>query len=70
VDLSLRRLFEDPTVANLARAIQESQGERKDGPIGKVNAGNVNRVLSRLDQLSDEEIESLFRQELEEEEIN
>jgi acyl carrier protein len=70
VDLSPRRLFEEPTVANLARAIQESQGERKDGPIGKASPGNVNQVLSRLDQLSDEEIDSLFRQELEEEEIN
>src|SRR5262249_31682827 len=34
VDLSLRRLFEEPTVANLARAITQSQGESEDGLIG------------------------------------
>src|SRR5262249_5466870 len=70
VDIPLRRLFEEPTVANLARAITESRGESADGLIDTARAGDADQLLSHLDHLSDEEIDSLLRQQLAEEEVN
>jgi acyl carrier protein len=70
VDLPLRRLFEEPTVVNLARTITECQGESTQGLISKVGVEDDEQLLSQLDQLSDEEIDSLFSQELVAEESN
>jgi acyl carrier protein len=69
VDLPLRRLFEQPTVATLARAITESQGKPTNGTIGKV-AADEDPTLSRLDAISDEEVDSLLSEVLAEEGIN
>jgi acyl-coenzyme A synthetase/AMP-(fatty) acid ligase/acyl carrier protein len=69
VDVPLRRLFEEPTVATLARAITEGRGESKDGGIGRVAPGKE-AILSRLDQMSDTEIDSMLREVLAEEEIS
>jgi amino acid adenylation domain-containing protein len=63
VNIPLRRLFEEPTVANLARAIQESQDKPLHGLNGKV-VEEDEKFLSQLAQLSDEEIDSLLTQEL------
>jgi amino acid adenylation domain-containing protein len=63
VNIPLRRLFEEPTVANLARVITESQHKSSHGLNGKV-VEDDEQVLSQLAQLSDEEIDSLLSKEL------
>jgi acyl carrier protein len=67
VEIPLRRLFEEPTVATLALAISECQGAPTNGAIGKVTPSEA-QMLSRLDQMSDEEVESLLHEVLAEEE--
>jgi non-ribosomal peptide synthetase component F len=69
VDLPLRFLFEEPTVANLARAITQSQSKAVNVLINDVPVVETSELLSQLDQLSDAEIDSLLRQELAEEEV-
>jgi amino acid adenylation domain-containing protein len=66
VNIPLHRLFEEPTVANLARAITEGQGKSSRGRLGDVV--EEEQLLSQLDELSDEEIDSLLSQEPVEEE--
>jgi acyl carrier protein len=63
VNIPLRRLFEKPTVANLARVIMESQDKSSHGLNGKAIEDNE-YLLSKLAQLSDEEIDSLLSKEL------
>jgi acyl carrier protein len=70
IDLPLRRLFEEPTVANLARAITQSHLEATNDAIDRVMTSAADQLLSQLDQLSDTEIDSLLQQELAEEEIH
>jgi acyl carrier protein len=69
VDISLRRLFEEPTVATLARAVTEGQGESTNGAIGKVTPDD-DEVLSDLDRMSDDEVDSLLQGALAEEEVS
>ena len=58
MDVSLRAFFETPTVANLARAIRDGQGSSASGPVKAVP------LTPQLDQLSDDEVDALLRQEL------
>jgi hypothetical protein len=69
VDLPLRRLFEQPTVTTLAMAITKSQGKPTNGAIGKVSADEDPRLV-RLDEISDEEVDSLLSEVLAEEGVN
>jgi len=59
VDLPLRRLFEEPTVANLARAVDQSRGQPAlmtlQPPIP---------FSTEIDQLSDEEVDAMLSEAL------
>ena len=60
IDLPLRSLFESPTVAGLAIAVAQSQGQRKDTPIAGVSQGAEEQLLANLDQLLDTEVDVLL----------
>jgi amino acid adenylation domain-containing protein len=68
VDISLRRLFEEPTVANLASAIMDGQRRSDNETIDKVAPDEL-QILSDLDQMSDDEVDSLLQGALAEEEV-
>src|SRR5262249_13214833 len=68
VDIPLRHLVEEPTVATLALAITQAQGEPKNGAIGKVTL-TEDPLLSHLEEMSDEAVDSLLREVLAEEEV-
>jgi acyl carrier protein len=68
VNVSLRRLFEEPTVANLALAVMDGQGQSENGDVSTVAPGD-DQVLSEFDHLSDDEVDSLLQGALAEEEV-
>ena len=73
VEVPLRTLFENPTIAELALAVTQRQGERKGNginPIKKTDRGNAEQLLAKLDQLSDEEVNSLLNSVLAGKEVN
>jgi acyl carrier protein len=57
VEITLRMLFERPTVAGLAEAVADGGGEEEPGIIGRRAA---QRLLTGLDELSDTEVERLL----------
>jgi amino acid adenylation domain-containing protein len=59
VDLSVRALFENPTVARLAEAAVQARPARELRPLAGSRAPAD--LLARLDQLSDAEVEVLLR---------
>ncbi|MBA2677959.1 MAG: amino acid adenylation domain-containing protein [Ktedonobacteraceae bacterium] len=70
VVLSLRSLFEAPTISVMAQAIEQQRGQANEhiDVIGRAEPGDEETLLGRLDQLSDEEVEALLSAALTEEE--
>jgi amino acid adenylation domain-containing protein len=64
VELSLRRLFEEPTIAGLCPAIEkaEKRGDNLENPalIRRNGPSRRAQLLARLDQLTDEEVNALL----------
>jgi aryl carrier-like protein len=65
VDISLRDLFENPTVASLARCITGREIQPNTDVVPKVrniSAQRAKSLLDKLDDISDEEVETLLHQ--------
>jgi len=67
VELPLRYLFEFPTIEELAASIREFQ-QKAEGQLPQAIArdtqGDAQELLSRIDQLTDEQVESLLKETL------
>lgn len=73
VELPLRHLFEAPTVADQAFTIQQKQGDKDPqslNAISKVERENTERLLKNLDQISEQDVDSLLQEMLAEQEVN
>ena len=67
VELPLRSLFESPTLVELASVIIELENLRKNGnanTITRNSYGEAETLLTRIDELSDEDVDFLLRQVL------
>jgi acyl carrier protein len=67
VELPLRDLFEWPTIAELALVIKEFENISKNGAANIITRnphGEAEELLTRIDKLSDEDVDSLLRQAL------
>jgi acyl carrier protein len=69
VELPLRSIFEMPTIASLARLIEERKASGEVATTGGITArprgeGDVNLLLAELGQLSEEEVRSMLALEM------
>jgi acyl carrier protein len=72
-ELPLRALFETPTLSGLAQAVIRSMSEQKDvhtGTIQKAKRENIEKWITNLDRLSDEEVDQWLKRIAGEEESN
>jgi acyl carrier protein len=72
VELTIRHIFEAPTVAQLAAEIKNIQligGTQEETSIDSFVAQEEERLLEDIDQLSDQQVDSLLNDLLREEEI-
>jgi natural product biosynthesis luciferase-like monooxygenase protein len=72
VELTMRHIFESPTVAQLAATIthiQATGGTHEDTSIDSFVAQNEERLLDEIDQLSDQQVDLLLNDILREEEV-
>jgi acyl carrier protein len=73
VELPLRNLFESPTVAELAGIIVQLQTEMKTLPSSTIirhTSDDASELLTKLDQLSDADVDSLLREAMVDSENN
>jgi acyl carrier protein len=63
VQLPIRRFFEGPTVAAMAEMVARSRVDGDDGAIPRLDRGDAEDVLRRIDELSDEEVDAMLRAE-------
>jgi acyl carrier protein len=65
VELPLRALFQEPTVAGLCpiieQALQRNEGLRIPAPTRRIPLSKREQLLTRLDQLTDEQVQALLR---------
>lgn len=65
-ELTLRNIFEAPTIAELAKILEQRQPQPKCEPApfqrARISAEKAKELLDRLDELSDSEVESLLQQ--------
>lgn len=67
VELSIRRFFENPTVADQALAVQQSQGKEENNSINKIeriDRGDANQLLENLDLISEQEVDAFLSEML------
>ena len=67
VELPLRKLFESPTVAELASVIIQFENPSKNGTANTITRDShreAEELLIQIDKLSDEDVDSLLRQAL------
>jgi amino acid adenylation domain-containing protein len=67
VELPLRSLFESPTLVELASVIIELENPSKNGSANAITRdsyGDAENLLTRIDELSDEDVDFLLRQVL------
>lgn len=65
-ELSLRNIFEAPTIAELAAILERKQAAAQENPIQlprpRISPEEAKELLKKLDELSDLEVESLLQQ--------
>jgi len=67
VELPLRHLFESPTVAGLASVLSNYQGSGNTTRLTAITKGGkteTDKLLEKLDQLSDEDVDALLQDAL------
>ncbi|MDF5712386.1 MAG: SDR family oxidoreductase [Rhizonema sp. NSF051] len=72
VDVPLHSLFETPTIFDQVSAVKQIQGLGENNSINtiqRIDRGNAQQMLGKLDQISDQEVDSLLNEMLAQKEV-